>query len=311
MERNANYVAVGSFVLLLIAMGVGFVLWYSEAGDRRDYMTYEINFTGSVGGLNQGSAVRYLGVDVGRVRRMSLDRNNPTQVKVIVEIDEAAPISAATRANLNMQGITGLLFINLKQVDEGDPNAPPPQGERYPLIASVSSDFDVLLASLPELVGRASQLIEDVNSVFSDKNVSAVSQTLENVRAASQSFPKTMEDVSQVVAELRKTLDEVNGAAAGIRGIAEDARAPVQDTLTKLSAAAENLSKATERVNAFVSSAETQVSHLSEHGLFELERLLRDARSAAKEFGELSRSLKQQPSQLMYEKPNSGVEIRP
>jgi len=309
MERDANYVAVGAFMLLLIAMGVTFLLWYSDAGDRRDYNTYEINFTGSVGGLDQGSAVRYLGVDVGRVRRMSLDRKNPSQVKVIVEIDESAPISAATRANLNMQGITGLLFINLKQVPDADPDAPPPNGERYPLIASVSSDFDVLLASLPELVGRASQTIEHLDAVFSDKNVAAVTQTLDNLRATTQGLPKTAAKVTDLVDQLRTTLEEVNGAAASIRGIAEDSRPGISQALAQLKVAADNLSGATEHVNKFVSTAEVQMGHLSEHGLFELERLLRDARTAANEFRDLSRSLKQQPSQIMYEKQNTGKEI--
>lgn len=310
MERNANYVAVGAFVLLLLGMGVTFLLLYSNAGDRREYRTYEINFTGSVGGLDQGSAVRYLGVDVGRVRRLSLDRNKPTQVKVIVDIDESAPISAATRANLNMQGITGLLFINLKQVSDGDPNAPPPNGERYPLIESATSDFDVLLASLPEVVGRASQLIEDVNKVFSKENVAAVTETLDNIRIASKTLPKTADNVSQVVVQLRGTLDELNATASSIRSIADDSRPQVKLALQNLGAAADNLATATDRVNKFVASAETQVGHLSEHGLFELERLLRDARNAAQEFAELSRSLKQQPSQLMYEKQNSGTEIK-
>ena len=40
-----------------------------------------------------------------------------------------------------------------------------------------------------------------------------------------------------------------------------------------------------------------------------LERMVRDVRVAAIEFRDLSRSLKQQPSQLMYEKPPSGMEI--
>ena len=35
MDRDANYVAVGAFVLLLLGMTAGFVLWYSETGDRR------------------------------------------------------------------------------------------------------------------------------------------------------------------------------------------------------------------------------------------------------------------------------------
>jgi phospholipid/cholesterol/gamma-HCH transport system substrate-binding protein len=310
MERNANYVAVGAFMLLLIVMGVWFILWYSKASDARNYTTYEINFTGSVSGLDTGSVVRYLGVDVGRVRHMSLNRTRPSEVKVLVDIDQQAPISAATRANLNMQGVTGLLFINLKQMPNGDPNAPLKQGENHPIIESVNSDFDVLLASLPELVGRASNLIDHVDSIFSQKNVTAVAETLENLRATSQGLPKTANKVAELVEQLKATLAEVNGAAAGIRGIAEDSRPEIKQALERLNAAADNLSATTASVNKFVASAEVQVGHLSEHGLFELEQLLRDSRAAANEFRELSRSLKQQPSQLLYEKPNSGTEIR-
>jgi phospholipid/cholesterol/gamma-HCH transport system substrate-binding protein len=311
MERDANYVAVGAFMLLLIAMGIGFILWYSDAGDSREFRRYEINFNGSVGGLDQGSVVSYLGVEVGRVRRMSLDAKNPTQVKIIVEIDESAPISEATRANLNMRGITGLLFINLKQVPEGDPSKPPPMGERYPIIQSSSSDFDVLLASLPEVVGRASQLIEHVDSIFSPKNVAAVGETLENIRLTTEGLPKTAAKVATLVDEMRGTIAEVNATVAGIRSVVDTSGPDVQATLAQFRVAADNLSKATDQIGDFVKSAEAQVGHVSEHGLFELERMLRDTRAAANEFRDLSRSLKQQPSQIMYEKPNSGTEIRP
>ena len=73
MEREANYVAVGAFILLVMGMAVAFVLWYTDANDQRDYDVYEIYFTGSVSGLDRGSPVRYLGVDVGRVRRWRLE----------------------------------------------------------------------------------------------------------------------------------------------------------------------------------------------------------------------------------------------
>jgi hypothetical protein len=43
--------------------------------------------------------------------------------------------------------------------------------------------------------------------------------------------------------------------------------------------------------------------------LFELERLVRETRSAAREFRDLSRSLRENPSQILYEPPESGVEI--
>lgn len=309
MEREANYVAVGAFVLLLIAMGVAFVLWYSDAGDSHNYTPYEINFTGSVSGLDQGGSVRYLGVDVGRVRHLTLDRQHPTRVKVIVDIDESAPISAATRASLNVQGITGLLFVNLKQAPEGDPTVAPKQGDRYPEIESVNSDLDTLLSSLPELVGRASKVIDHIDSLFSDKNLAAVAQTLESLRATTQGLPKTADKVAVLIDELRATLKEVNGTVVSIRGIADDASPEIRQTLAQIKLAADNLQTATQHVNKFLASSEVQMSHLTEHGLFELERLLRDSRAAANEFRDLSRSLKQQPSQLLFEKPVSGKEI--
>lgn len=309
MERDANYVAVGAFVLLLVAMAVGFVVWYSKAGESRNYVRYEIHFEGSVSGLDKGSPVRYLGVDVGRVRRMSIDRNNPSRVLVIADIDEAAPISAATRASLTMQGVTGLLFINLKQIPDADPHQPPRQGERYPMIETISSDFDTLMASLPELIARAIAMVNNIDTVFSEKNVAAVSATLENLRITSQRLPQTAAKVAGLIEDFTTTLAELKGAAAGIRGIAEDSRPQVRQALDSMRIAADHLSQTAERINRFVSSAEVQAAHLSEHGLFELERLLRDARAAANEFRDLSRSLKQQPSQLMYEKPNSGMEI--
>jgi phospholipid/cholesterol/gamma-HCH transport system substrate-binding protein len=35
MDRDANYVAVGAFVLLVIAMAVSFVFWYTDQQDKR------------------------------------------------------------------------------------------------------------------------------------------------------------------------------------------------------------------------------------------------------------------------------------
>ena len=46
MDRDANYVAVGAFVLLVIAMAVSFVFWYTDQQDKRTYQRYEIYFPG-------------------------------------------------------------------------------------------------------------------------------------------------------------------------------------------------------------------------------------------------------------------------
>src|SRR5690242_9313843 len=129
MERDANYVAVGTFILLVIGMAVAFVIWYTDSSDGRKYTKYEIGFAGSVSGLDEGSPVRYLGVDVGRVRRLSIDPKDASRVQIFVEVDQQAPISSATRASLGLQGVTGLLYVNLKEQPDVDTHLPLRQGE--------------------------------------------------------------------------------------------------------------------------------------------------------------------------------------
>lgn len=311
MEREANYVAVGAFILLVVAMAVGFVLWYSDANDSREYNLYEIYFTGSVSGLDRGSPVRYLGVDVGRVRRLTIDRRDASRILAIAEIDQEAPISSATRASLGLQGVTGLLFINLKEVPSVDKTAPLRKGERYPVIESIASDFDVFLSNLPELMGRANELLSRVGRVFSDENLNGLAETVKNLRAATVNLPQTSRNIAQLVDDLRGTVKEMDGAAQALRGISEDARPEVKAALARLSETANNLAQASQRMDRFTQKSEAQLGHFSEQGLFELERLVRETRSAAREFRELSRSLRDNPSQILYEPPLSGVEIKP
>ena len=87
MEREANYVAVGAFVLLVVTMAALFVYWYSDGRDQRNYTRYEVYFDGSVSGLTEGGQVRYLGVDVGRVVRIRVDQRAADRVQVIVDVD--------------------------------------------------------------------------------------------------------------------------------------------------------------------------------------------------------------------------------
>ena len=51
MEREARYAVVGLFALAAIVLAFGFVWWYSDVSDRREYARYEIHFFGTVSGL--------------------------------------------------------------------------------------------------------------------------------------------------------------------------------------------------------------------------------------------------------------------
>jgi phospholipid/cholesterol/gamma-HCH transport system substrate-binding protein len=309
MDRDAKYAAVGAFVLLLAALAIWFVLWYSESADRHNYRRYEIYFQGTVTGLNEGQTVRYLGVVVGRVVHILLDPRASDRVEVIADIDGSAPINERTIASLTLQGVTGLLYIDLAR-DRGDrPVMPPVESQQYPVIRSVQSDFDIFVSNLPELVTQASEVANRLRSILNDKNIAAVTATLENIHKASDALPKTMKDVEQAAAELHSTVLEIRVAAAGVREVTEGAGPDVKAAIARVREVAENLAATTKHLDELMVGNKDNITRFTDEGLLELQQLIRDSRGAAIEFRELSRSLKQNPSQIIYEPPYRGVEI--
>jgi phospholipid/cholesterol/gamma-HCH transport system substrate-binding protein len=309
MDRDANYLAVGAFVLLVIAMGVSFVLWYTEHQDKRQYNHYEIYFQGSVSGLNEGSPVRFLGVNVGRVTRVAVDPQRGDRVQVIAEVETTAPINGRTLASLGLQGVTGLLFIDLEQDRSANVPVALAQGQQYPVIRSKSSDFDKLLSALPTLAGHADEMIGKLNSALSDQNVQAFTDTLNNVKITSARLSKTMQGVDELVSQLKSTAAEVQAASTSVRGISDSAAPDIKEIMAKARSATENFAETSKQLDKFIAQNEKGVSRFTDQGLPEFERLLREARDAARDIRELSRSLRQNPSQLIYEPNHRGIEV--
>jgi len=312
MEREANYAAVGAFVLLLIGLGSAFVYWYSDTRDRRDYTRYEIYFGGSVSGLTEGGSVRYLGVDIGRVRRIRLDRRAADRVMVIVDIDSTTPISARTVAQLSLQGVTGLLYIDLQQLANGKStlkmlDAVP--SLQYPVIRSARSNFDTFISSLPEVGVRTAELVVRANSLLSDTNLAALSQLVANLNAAGASLPGTLHDLGELVRDLRATIGDTRGVLAEVQKSASSAGPNLSASMDKLRVTSENMARASQKLDEVIAENRDELRSFARDGLPQIEALARDSRAAAREFQQLSRTLREDPSKLLYQPAPSGVEI--
>lgn len=309
MEREANYAAVGAFVLLVALVAALFVYWYSDSREHKVFRRYEIYFDGSVSGLERGAAVRYLGVGVGRVQQMHIDPRDPGRVQVIVDIDSSTPISAKTLAELQLQGVTGLLYIDLQQIRADLPLAPLVPGIDYPVIRSARSRFDVFLARLPDVLASAGEVVDRAARVLSDKNIVAITSALGNIEKASSGLPATLRDVNTLVAELRATTGDLAASARGARQIVDEAGPEVVGSLERVHEVADNLARATDQIEKLIGDNRQDLRSFTRDGLPELERLLREGRGAAQELRELSSSLRENPSQLLYQPRQVGMEI--
>ena len=311
MERDAKYAAVAAFAMLAIAAAVVFVWWYSDSGERRDFVRYEIYFDGSVSGLARGSPVRYLGVDVGRVRGLAIARDNPSRVRVTAEIDSEAPISGATRARLGLLGLTGLLFIDLQQDPEVDPARVLGEGQRYPIIPARKGEIEAFVERLPDLLRDTGRLVKRVEGLLTDENLQAVTSTLTNVETASRDLPAVTRSAAELAAELRRTSADVAVLTQQVRGIADTAGPQIEASLAGVRATAEKMSRTADSLERIVAGNEASLAQFASSGVADLQALAVDLRGASEEVRSLARSLRDRPASLLIEQKESGMEIAP
>jgi phospholipid/cholesterol/gamma-HCH transport system substrate-binding protein len=309
MEREANYAAVGAFVLMVTLIGALFVYWYSDSREHRDYNRYEIYFDGSVSGLDKGAAVRYLGVGVGRVVDMRVDPRDSSRVEVIADIDARTPISPYTIAVLQLQGVTGLLYIDLAEDRTGKRMAPAVAGLKYPVIHSAPSRFDVFLSGLPELVASANEVVKRADRLLSDDNLAAVSAAVTNLDKASSGLPQTVHDLNALIANLRGASTELSASARSAHAVIDSVEPDVRAAAQRLHVIADNLADATGQLDKVIADNRQDVRSFVRTGLPEIERFVREGRAAAKDISALAVSLREDPAQLLYQPPERGVEI--
>jgi phospholipid/cholesterol/gamma-HCH transport system substrate-binding protein len=309
MEREAHYAAVGAFVLVVALIGALFVYWYSDTREHRHYDRYEIYFNGSVSGLERGAAVRYLGVGVGRVAEMRIDPRDSARVEVITDIDATTPISQDTVAELQLQGVTGLLYIDLFEDRSHTQATTAVPSLQYPVIRSAPSRFDVFLSGLPTLVAEAGGVVERASRLLSDKNLNAVGAAIGNVNSASQRLPQTVANLNDLIAEMRAATGQLYATAHSAHNLIDATAPDVEGTAQKLHLVADHLADATDQLDHMVTENRGDVRAFVHQGLPEIERFVREGRAAAQDIRNLSNSLRENPAQLLYEPPQRGVEV--
>src|SRR5271167_1070975 len=189
METRAHYVAVGAFVLVIIFLAFGAVLWLGRVEFSQVFATYYIFFKGSVAGLSKGSAVQYNGIPVGRVIDIRLDPSNIGQIQVTVNVDIAlVTIKSDARAFLDTNILSGVATVQIRGGTQAAPELEAKPGHRYPIIEPGRSELEEVKASLPELTGELKAAAAKLNLLLNEQNRQAVADSLQNLRTVTSAL---------------------------------------------------------------------------------------------------------------------------
>lgn len=213
METRARYVLVGLFTLISILAALGFILWLAKVEIDRTYAQYDIRFD-SAAGLGVASAVQYNGIDVGRVLTIALDRQDPSLVRVRIEIYASTPVRSDTTAVLASQGVTGVSFVSLEGGRATSPPLLAADPGMVPVITSKPSLVQGLITDAPDLLAEAISLMRDIRGFTTTENKAAIAAILQNVEQATARIDTMAARTQSVMVTAEATLTRADAALA-------------------------------------------------------------------------------------------------
>lgn len=302
METKVNYTLVGIFVLVLGSALIAGILWIASGGSMQTrYDLYRAVEDESVAGLNVNAPVKYNGVDVGKVKRITLDQKNPQRVHLLLAIERGTPIKEDTVAVLKIQGLTGIAYMEL---DGGALTAPPLRakpGEQYPVIKTKPSLSARLETILSNVLSKLDSTTNNINAILSDENRKAVSSSLADIAtftntlaARSETLDKaiadagrTMQNTARVSAQIGPTLDRIDAGAAAVERMGD------------------NVAIASTSAGKTIDSVGGELQRFTGDALPELQRMMTEMQVLATSLRRLTEQTERNPASLIF--GNSAV----
>jgi phospholipid/cholesterol/gamma-HCH transport system substrate-binding protein len=296
MNEHINYLAVGGFILLgaIALLAVGF--WVGGAGQAVPTSGYTILFERNVNGLAEGSPVRYLGVDVGKVNNIGLSGTGGKAVEVQIDIARSTPVDSGTYASLAYQGITGVAFINLASEPGEHGSLVATDGRPYPVLPARDIGIAALLNSGPAVVERLDTLLGNAGAIVDEKNRKSVTRILENLEEVTGALAEQRGELATIPAQMSETLATLQDTLEQVRDVMAQARPELLATTQNLRQTTENLRNAT----GWLGENEAAIDSFLAGGLGETAALVADTRVAMRELQKLSAELRNNPSRVIY-----------
>lgn len=301
MERHANYALVGAASITLLIAALVFIVWLGGSSKQSD--SYRVVFQGPVRGLSVGGEVQFNGIKVGEIGRIRLDERDPNRVITDIELTRDTPVRVDSVASTESQGISG---VSVVQISAGTPSKPllkpSKRGER-PVIPSKPNAMSSLLQGGGQVLAGATEALNRVNKLLSDRNIANIGDAIQNVRLTTAELAANramFANAGSALAKLDRAADDIRGAAASVRQIADgDGKRAFAD----ISEAADDLKSAVREARGVIAKLGTQGADVGTN----INATLLTLQDTAETLDGLIREIRRSPREALTK--NKGTEL--
>jgi len=308
METRASYVLVGSFVLGLVAAAVIFVLWMG-GGSPVDKVSYRVIVTGNVTGLVPGAAVRYRGIHKGEVGEIKLRQPTAYEVEtfkvagevidVEIKVSPDTPMFTDTTASLEVQGLTGTPFMQLKRRLDATATPIDPKNKERAVIRGETSGLDKIFEEFPKAIAQITELAQRASGLLDQENQDNFKNLLKNASEALVAVREFSGDGKIVVRDLRTTIASFDKFV--LRG---------DRTLAEFEKGAQAFAGVMGDVRTIVRENRRPLADFAATGLYEFSLFLTDMRKFVRTFDRILIRVESDPSQFLFGNRQRGFETQ-
>jgi phospholipid/cholesterol/gamma-HCH transport system substrate-binding protein len=269
--RLGAFMTVGALLMaVFVAIPIGFRL----VNKQKDYHSF---FLGeSISGLEQGAVVKFRGVPVGKVVKITYDPKDLLRVRVDMKLDHDFPLKADMYAQMGGINITGIKHVELN--GGTNESALLKAGSEIPsrvsMMTNITGKAEVIIAKMELLIDHLNGLTDPDSSMGQIlNNVATItgeargfiaevrpqfagsSRSMANVLARVDSISR---DVRSIVEQTRKSMSaervtrimtSVDSSAMSIKRVADDVSMVVRQSREDIMVSMQNLREALENAN--------------------------------------------------------------
>jgi phospholipid/cholesterol/gamma-HCH transport system substrate-binding protein len=295
MENKSHALIAGVFTLALLGAVVAIAMWLNR--DRVQWVPYEIATKLSIPGLNPQAAVRYRGLDVGKVDDIIFDPKAVGQILVHISVKPDTPITKSTYATLGYQGVTGIAYVQLDD-DGSQPVRLPSSEDKVARIEMRPSLFDELQTRGLAILKQTEEIARRINDTLTPENQAAILNAFNSVSKAATEIETIPRQLQPTLARLPQLTTQAQQSLASVDALSRDARS----LTTSLNRLATTLQAPNGPINQIGTAAE-QVGAVAGRLENEALPLATDVRSSLRALNRTLEGLNERPQSVLFGSP--------
>ena len=296
MTNRVIYAMVGLFVLLLGAAWLAISVWLTLGDYSKQYVTYRVYIDESVSGLYLDAPVKYRGVEVGKVREIGLNPAVPDQVQLTLDVESATPIREDTLAELSVQGLTGIAFLELKGGTLDSPMLTEKPGQEFPVIPSAPSFFTRLDTSATEVISNFNALANSLARLLDEDARKSLRDILANINTITAAVARRDDELEQTIANAAQIM--ANGAEATEQ--LKPLLSQLETTAISVEGMADSIAEAGDSLDEYIDRSGSGVQQFAQQTLPEFGAMVTELRQLANTLQNLGETLEDDPRALLY-----------